>query len=232
MTPTIHHTKTFVSDAAALIKGAAHQAIKDRGIFRLALSGGNTPRPVYEAMASSQFGMAASDWVNWEVTFSDERCVPPTSEQSNFRMASEALLDHVAIPTENVLRMRGEAIPEQAAADYEEQLRSRAATAHYRHDLILLGMGEDGHTASLFPDTSALRVTDRLVVSNFVPKLGTQRLTFTYPLLNAARHVCFLVNSTGKENILEEVFSGKSTYPCAAVQPTDGQLTWLLGTGA
>ena len=90
-------------------------------------------------------------------------------------------------------------------------------------------MGDDGHTASLFPGSEALGVTDRWVVSNFVPKFNTHRITFTYPLLNAARHVCFLVNSKGKDAILEEVFSGKSSYPCAAVRPVEGNLTWLLG---
>jgi 6-phosphogluconolactonase len=126
--------------------------------------------------------------------------------------------------------MEGEADPAAAALKYEQELLSRSSP--YRHDLILLGMGDDGHTASLFPGTGALHVTDRLIVANYVPKFSTWRLTFTYPLLNAARHVCFLVSSAGKEPVLDGVFSGLSDYPSAAVVPVDGRVTWLLGGGA
>lgn len=225
MTPEIIHSTDFVKDAVALIEREADIAIFERGEFHLALSGGNTPRPVYEALAKHR-----DAWDKWIFTFGDERCVPPDSDQSNYRMARESLFDHVPIPPENILRIRGEADPAVAAREYEEALRARTKGAGpYRHDLLLLGMGDDGHTASLFPGTEALGVTDKWVVSNFVPKFDTHRITFTYPLLNAARHVCFLVNSKGKDAILEEVFSGKSSYPCAAVRPTQGNLTWLLG---
>jgi 6-phosphogluconolactonase len=145
-------------------------------------------------------------------------------------MAKLSLFDRAAIPAANILRMEGEGDPAVAAANYECALLARSDP--YRHDLILLGMGDDGHTASLFPGTDALRVTDRLVVANFVPKFSTWRLTFTYPLLNAARHVCFLVSSAGKEPVLEGVFSGHSDYPSAAVSPVDGRVTWLIGGGA
>ena len=225
MKPEIIHSKDFLADAVALIAREAEAAIAQRGEFRIALSGGNTPRPVYQALAK-----LPTDWSKWVVTFGDERCVPPDSDQSNYRMAKEALFDHVPIPAGNILRIRGEIDPAEAAKDYEAALRSRTSGAgHYRHDLLLLGMGDDGHTASLFPGTEALTVTDRWVVSNFVPKFDTFRVTFTYPLLDASRHVCFLVNSKGKDAILDEVFSGKSSYPSAAVAPVDGKLTWLLG---
>lgn len=225
MTPEIIHSTDFVTDAVALIEREADIAIFERGEFRLALSGGNTPRPVYQALAKHR-----DAWSKWVFTFGDERCVPPGSNQSNYRMAKEALFDHAAIPAENILRVRGEADPAVAAQEYEDELRKRAAGhSFYRHDLLLLGMGDDGHTASLFPGTEALGITNRWVVSNFVPKFDTHRITMTYPLLNAARHVCFLVNSKGKDGILEEVFSGKSSYPCAAVRPVEGNLTWLLG---
>lgn len=225
MTPEIIHSSNFVQDAVALIEREADVAIFERGEFRIALSGGNTPRPVYEALATHR-----DAWKKWIFTFGDERCVPPDSDQSNYRMAKEALFDRVSIPAENVLRIRGEAEPAAAAREYEGALRERAgAKGIYRHDLLLLGMGPDGHTASLFPGTEALGVTDRWVVENFVPKFDTHRITFTYPLLNAARHVCFLVNSKGKDDILDKVFSGKSDFPCAAVRPTEGNLTWLLG---
>ena len=226
MKPDVIHSKDFVADAVALIEGAADEALRERGEFRLALSGGNTPKPVYAALAKTGI-----DWLRVVVTFGDERCVPPDDADSNYRMACESLLNHVAVQEENVLRMAGEGDPANAAAAYEAELRRRAGEGSepFRHDLILLGMGPDGHTASLFPGTVALDVKDRWVVENYVAAKETWRLTFTYPLIDAARHVCFLVNSAGKDEILEEVFSGTSSYPCAAVAPTDGKLTWLLG---
>lgn len=225
MNPEILHSQDFLNDAVSLIQREAAAAISTRGRFILALSGGNTPRPVYEALAKTD-----QQWDKWIITFGDERCVPPDDEQSNYRMAKLSLLDHAPIPADNVLRIHAELEPKEAAQRYEEVLRGFAQKEEIlRHDLLLLGMGDDGHTASLFPGTEALGVTDRWVVSNFVPKFDTDRITMTYPVLNAARHVCFLVNSKGKDAILEEVFSGKSNYPSAAVKPTDGKLTWLLG---
>jgi len=224
MKPDIIHSKDFVNDAVALIEGAANEAIAERGTFSLALSGGNTPKPVFEALSKRPL-----DWSKVIITFGDERCVPPDDEQSNYLMARRTLLDAISIPAENVLRMKGEIDPAAAAKEYEAELSARAGGGVFRHDLILLGMGPDGHTASLFPGTPALEEKTRLVVENWVPKMNMWRITFTYPLIDAARHVCFLVNSAGKDAILNEVFSGKSDYPCAAVSPTDGKLTWLLG---
>ena len=225
MTPEIIHSSNFVADAVALIEREADIAIFERGEFHLGLSGGNTPRPVYRALAAHR-----DAWHEWIFSFGDERCVPPDSDQSNYRMAKEALFDPAPIPAENILRIRGEKDPSVAAQEYEEELRKHAAGhSFYRHDLLLLGMGEDGHTASLFPGTDALKENSKWVVANFVPKFNTYRVTLTYPIINAARHVCFLVNSKGKDAILAEVFSGKSNYPCAAVRPTEGNLTWLLG---
>ncbi len=224
MKPNVIHSQDFVADAVALIGRAATEAIAERGEFRLALSGGNTPKPVYAALTESGI-----DWTKVVVTFGDERCVAPDDAESNFRMASESLLNRVTIPAENVLRMAGERDPADAAAAYEAELRRRSPDGVFRHDLVLLGMGPDGHTASLFPGTVALDESGRWVVENYVPQKETWRLTFTYPLIDAARHVCFLVNSAGKDEILAEVFSGTSTYPCAAVAPGDGVVTWLLG---
>lgn len=224
MKPDIIHSKDFVNDAVALIEREAQAAIAERGAFSLALSGGNTPKPVYAALAARPL-----DWSKVLITFGDERCVPPDDARSNYRMARESFLDHAPIPAENVLRLRGELDPAEAARAYEAELRARAGGGTFRHDLILLGMGDDGHTASLFPGTPALAERERLIVENFVPKVDMWRLTFTYPLLDAARHVCFLVNSQGKDAVLDEVFSGKSDYPSAKVAPTDGRLTWLLG---
>jgi 6-phosphogluconolactonase len=225
MTPEIIHSSNFVADAVALIEREADIAIFERGEFHLGLSGGNTPRPVYRDLARHR-----DAWHEWIFSFGDERCVPPDSDQSNYRMAKEALFDHAPIPAENIIRIRGEADPAVAAKEYEDELRKRAAGhSFYRHDLLLLGMGDDGHTASLFPGTDALKENSKWVVANFVPKFTTYRVSLTYPVINAARHVCFLVNSEGKDAILAEVFSGKSNYPCAAVRPTEGNLTWILG---
>ena len=226
MTPEIIHSSNFVNDAVALIEREADIAIFERGEFHLGLSGGNTPRPVFQELARRR-----DAWQEWIFSFGDERCVPPDSDQSNYRMAKETLFDFAPIPPENILRIRGEADPAVAAREYEDELKKRAGGhGFYRHDLLLLGMGEDGHTASLFPGTDALTVTDRWVVANYVPKFNTYRVTLTYPIINAARHVCFLVNSKGKDAMLAEVFGGKSNYPCAAVRPTEGNLTWILGT--
>ncbi|MEO6848488.1 MAG: 6-phosphogluconolactonase [Chthoniobacterales bacterium] len=224
MKPEIIHSSNFLEDSVALIEKEANDAIAQRGVFRIALSGGNTPRPVFETLATKKL-----DWSKIIFTFGDERCVPPDDKESNYLMAKTTLFDLAPIPAENILRMKGEIDPEVAAKEYEALLKSKCSDPIYRHDLLLLGMGPDGHTASLFPGTPALTEKSRLVVPNFVPKFNMWRLTFTYPLLDAARRVCFLVNSVGKDEILKEVFSGKSNYPCAAIQPTDGRVTWMLG---
>jgi 6-phosphogluconolactonase len=147
-------------------------------------------------------------------------------------MARQSLLDTVPIPSGNIFRIQGELPPEQAAADYDArlaQIASGLGEPRYRHDLLLLGMGPDGHTASLFPGTEALNEQTRNVVQNFVPKFDTFRITFTYPLINAARHVCFLVEGDDKKPIVEKILAGDTEYPAARVQPTDGRLTWLVG---
>jgi len=156
MSRQIIRTKNFVEEAAGFIFDLAQKALSERNEFRIALSGGNTPRPVY-----AQLARVGPDfpWDKILITFGDERCVPPDHEQSNYRMARESLLVPANVPDKSVLRMRGEIDPQIAAQEYEEQLdvlASRRDEKIYRHDLILLGLGEDGHTASLFPDTPAL----------------------------------------------------------------------------
>jgi 6-phosphogluconolactonase len=230
MKPGVIHSNSFVDDAAQVILESAQEAIEARGSFRIALSGGNTPRPVFSRLADIGFDLP---WDKVIFTFGDERCVPPDDEQSNFRMARLALLDRVASQS-RVLRIRGELPPHEAAAEYEQKLQdiaSESGEPRYIHDLLLLGLGDDGHTASLFPGTEALEETRRNVVANFVPKFSTHRITFTFPLINAARHVCFLVNDTKKDTIISEILAGGPTaYPAARVQPEHGRLTWLLGS--
>jgi len=229
MTPEVLHSTSFVEDAAALIRTAAREAIAARGLFRIALSGGRTPAPIYRLWAGTAGDL---HWDRVQITFGDERCVPPDDEQSNYRMARETLLDTVPIPAGNIFRIQGELPPPQAAADYDarlSQVASRFGEPRYRHDLLLLGMGPDGHTASLFPGTEALAESTLNVVPNFVPKFNTWRITFTYPLINAARHVCFLLQGADKKPIVDQILAGQGEYPAARVCPADGRVTWLLG---
>src|SRR3712207_6471585 len=167
--------RAFVEDAAEFILQTARVALGERGGCRIALSGGNTPRPVYEELAHRGPDLP---WERIFVTFGDERCVPPEHEQSNYRMARESLFVPAAVPEHSIARMRGEIDPRVAADEYQEQLDALAAHTGelmYRHDLILLGLGPDGHTASLFPGTTALEEQSRRVTANFVEKLGTWR---------------------------------------------------------
>lgn len=232
MSREIIRTRNFTADAAGFIIGLARDALSERGEFRVALSGGNTPRPVYSEWASTGHDLP---WANLLITFGDERCVLPDDEQSNYRMVRESLLSRAAVPEKSVLRMRGEIPPQTAAQEYEDEL-DRLATQRkeqiYQHDLILLGLGDDGHTASLFPGTAALTEESRRVVANFVPKFSTWRLTFTFPLINSARHVCFLVNATKNAELIARVLAGDEQYPAARVNPISGKLTWILGEAA
>jgi 6-phosphogluconolactonase len=229
MKPEVIHSTSFVNDAASLILTAAREAIAERGLFRISLSGGRTPAPIYRQWAATAGDLP---WDRVQVTFGDERCVPPDDEQSNYRMARNSLLDAVPIPPGNIFRIQGELPPEDAADDYEARLAQLASRFHeprYRHDLLLLGMGPDGHTASLFPGTTALAEQTRNVVHNFVPKFDTYRVTFTYPLINASRHVCFLLEGADKKPIVDQILGGHSDFPAARVAPVDGRLTWFLG---
>jgi 6-phosphogluconolactonase len=222
-------TRNFVSDAAEFILRQARAALAERDQFRIALSGGNTPRAVYAELARIARDLP---WDRVYFTFGDERCVPPDDDQSNFRMARESLFVPAAVPEKSIARMRGEIDPQVAAQEYQDRLDLLAAQRGeviYRHDLILLGMGDDGHTASLFPGTAALEEKVRRVVANFVPKFDTWRITFSFPLLNQARQICFLANANKNQALLGEVLAGDSQYPAARVEPSDGNLTWILG---
>src|SRR5262249_50133789 len=174
-------TRNFAADAAGFIFDQAHNALVERNEFRIALSGGNTPVPVYTRLAKIGHDLP---WELIRITFGDERCVPPDDRQSNFRMARETLLAPAAVPEKSILRMRGEIDPPVAAQEYQDELdliATQRGEPIYRHDLILLGLGDDGHTASLFPGTVALDEKIRRVAANFVPKLDAWRLTFHIP---------------------------------------------------
>ncbi len=231
MSREVVRTSNLVADGAALILREARRALAERGEFRIALSGGNTPRPIY-----AEFGRIAPDlpWERVRFTFGDERCVPPEDAESNYRMAREALFEPFSIPEKSVLRMRGEIEPVLAAQEYEDAL-SLLAIQHgetiYRHDLMLLGMGDDGHTASLFPGATALGEQVRRVAASYVPKLDAWRLTMTLPLLNQSRQVLFFVGGEKNPELLKRVLAGDSEYPAARVNPPNGELTWMIGEG-
>lgn len=228
MSREVIRTGNFVADAATFIVTLARESLGRGNDFRIALSGGNTPRPVYTEIARNSPDLP---WDKIIFTFGDERCVPPDDEQSNYRMAKESWFDIAQVPSESIVRMRGEMDPVIAAQEYEDALDLAAAQRgerFYQHDLILLGLGDDGHTASLFPGTAALTETRRRVVANFVPKFNSWRLTFTFLLLNQARHVCFLVDGRKHAELIARVLDGDEQYPAARVEPT-GKLTWILG---
>ncbi len=235
MTPTVNvhqDTRELAEAAARLFVEEGRRAIEASGRFTVALAGGSTPKTTYEVLAR-EHGQARDglDWSQIHFFFGDERTVPPDSEDSNYRMAREALLDRVRVGS--VYRMRGELPPPEAASLYEEELKGFFGGTP-RFDLVLLGIGDDGHTASLFPRTPALGVQDRLVVENPVEKLKTTRLTLTAPAINAARKVVFLVAGEGKAETLEEILRGNADpldYPAKLIQPAGGAL-WMVDRAA
>lgn len=232
--------QTVAQAAAERVVRAAEVALATGDRFTIALSGGSTPRALYALLAEEPF-IRAIDWTKVIVFWGDERCVPPDHPDSNAHLARAALLDFVPIPMANIHRIHGEMEPEQAAAAYETRLREFfAARLHddrlrARFDLVLLGMGDDGHTASLFPGTAALGETTRWVVASYVEKLGAWRITLTPAALNAAAEALFLVTGAGKAPALRAVLAGPrqpERYPAQLIAPEDGQMTWLVDAAA
>ena len=219
--------------AAREFVARAEEAIDEQGRFAVVLAGGSTPKATYEVLARNY--AEELDWSKVHVFFGDERTVPPDHEDSNYRMARETLLSRIRVG--GVHRMRCELPSEEAAAAYEEELRNFFGTSDDlpSFDLILLGLGADGHTASLFPETSALDVTDRWVVVNPVLKLETTRLTLTIPIINAAKAVTFLVAGGNKAEALKEILEGEAdprAYPAKFIRPESGNLTWMVDRAA
>lgn len=208
----------------------ASDTIAAQGQFTVALAGGSTPRAIYGRLAETAQRVT---WDRVHLFFGDERPVPPQDSDSNFRMARESLLSRIPIPPQNVHRVRAELGAEAAAATYDAELRSFFGSSEPRFDLILLGMGPDGHTASLFPGSPALAQTDKLVVANPVAKLNTARITLTFPVLNRAARVWFLVVGAEKSSMLSRVLQGGSgdTYPAQRVRPA-GELIWWTDEAA
>jgi 6-phosphogluconolactonase len=215
--------------AATEFAARASQAVQARGRFTVALSGGSTPKALYSLLASKP----DIPWDKIYFFWGDERHVPPDHPDSNYRMTSEALLSKVPVRQENIFRIHAEEKDAPAAAlQYEQALQDffHLSPGQFpRFDLVLLGIGTDGHTASLFPGTAALNETQRLVVANWVPKLSAHRLTFTFPVLNAAACVIFLASGPDKAAILHQVLENSSAdLPSQRVHPSNGELLWLI----
>lgn len=223
--------------AAEEVVAAAQAAVRGRGRFAIALSGGRTPGGLYGLLATDDGFRSQVAWARTHVFWSDERHVPPDHPDSNYGMVREALLDHVPLPTANVHRVRAEeGDATHAAALYEEDLRGFFGVEGAdlpRFDLVLLGLGPDGHTASLFPGTAALEETNRLVVATQGPALAADRITLTLPVLNHAACVMFLVSGAEKATAVHTVLEDrrKSLLPAQRVRPA-GRLVWLLDKAA
>lgn len=225
--------------AAALFTSTALAAVKARGIARIAISGGSTPKRMFTMLADPAMPYATeTPWDKIELFWVDERCVPPTEPDSNFRMTREALLDHVPLAADHIHRMEGELDPHEASARYESDIRNTfklegAETPTF--DLVLLGMGDDGHTASLFPHTAALHEVDLIVTPNHVPQKDTWRITLTKPVINHGRVVAFLIEGAGKADILAKVLLGPydpETTPSQLIRPASGKVSFLLDAAA
>ena len=240
MSPLLFPDADALAYAAALdLMERSAAAIADRGVFTLALSGGSTPKKLY-ALLGKDPAFATFPWAKTELYFGDERHVPPDHPESNFHMVQETLLTSGRVPAGNVHRVSAElADAAQAAAGYEAKMRGRFtgpaldAEGFPRFDVILLGMGPDGHTASLFPGSPGLAEKTRWVIANPVEKFKTDRITFTFPVLNAARAVLLLVAGADKETMIREVIvDQRGTYPVERVQPRDGVKVWMLDRAA
>ena len=226
-------------EAANRIVKIAQEVLKQKQYFRLVLSGGSTPKRLFKILAGEPY-QNQLPWDRIQFFWGDERCVAPDHSDSNYRMAREAFLNNLKIPEAHIHRLKGEASdPNASALEYEEKIRDHFSIKKNgsppRFDLILLGMGTDGHTASLFPDTPALEKTDRWVVANPVEKLGTTRLTMTPRIINQAVCIIFLISGSDKAPILSEVLEGPyepKRLPSQLIQPEAGKMVWLLDRAA
>jgi 6-phosphogluconolactonase len=218
---------------------AAQAAVAARGVARIAISGGNTPRLTFEVLADPKeryFNLFP--WSQVDLFWVDERCVPPDDKESNYRMTKESLLTKVPIDPARVFRIEGELDPEEAAARYESAIRNRFRLEGAElptFDILALGMGDDGHTASLFPHTDGLHEFGRVAIANHVPQKDTWRITLTSPVINQARKVVFLIGGADKAEVLSNVVSSTydpETWPSQLIQPRSGQLLLLLDSAA
>ena len=216
--------------AARLFVELSSEKIGEKGTFTVVLAGGRTPEKLYGLLASSGFKEKV-DWANVHFFWGDERCVPPDDPESNYGMAVRTLLKMVPVPPGNIHRIQGELDPAVAAALYEKEITEHFGGAVPVFDLVLLGLGEDGHTLSLFPGTGALEETKRLVVENYVGSLGSWRVTMTLGLVNRASNLAFVVSGEAKGEALKEALDDK-VNPAGLVRPVSGRLLWLVDRDA
>jgi 6-phosphogluconolactonase len=222
---------------ARLFRKIASQSLERQGRFSVALSGGSTPKALFNLLASDRYAETMAHlWRETVVFWADERCVPPDDQQSNYLMAHESLLSKINVPAEQVHRMRGEDEPERAAKAYARLLESNFGASDPAFDLILLGMGADAHTASIFPRSPLLKDSEtRLVAAPYVEKLAAYRLTLTLRVLNCARHIIFLVSGSEKAEPLRKVFAPAERdeeLPARWVRPVNGSMVWLVDEAA
>ena len=231
----LENTTALAHAAADRFVAASQEAIEKRGRFMVALSGGTTPQETYGRLADPSLATKVS-WRNVQLFWGDERCVPPDHPDSNYRMVRKTLIQKVPIPQTNVHRIQGELDPDLAAEAYVDELRSVFGSEERpRFDLIFLGLGKDGHIASLFPGSLALRETEHWVLAVFAETLQTWRVTLTPPVLNSARQLSFLVAGKSKADRLREVLEGEAqpeSLPAQIIQPRNGQVTWLIDQAA
>jgi 6-phosphogluconolactonase len=233
-------------DAASLAQRAANyfvemvgEAVAGRGRARIAISGGSTPKATFQLLADpNQPWRSRMPWNDLDIYWVDERCVGPDDAESNFRMTREALLDHVPLAPEQIHRIEGELDPQAAADKYASELRNGfrlEGAQNPRFDLVALGMGPDGHTASLFPHTAAIHETGHIVTANHVTQMNTWRITLTWPVINAARSVFFLIAGPDKAEVLNQVLTGPrdvERLPSQLIRPSSGILTLILDKAA
>ena len=210
----------------------AADAVRERGRFSIALSGGSTPKRLYELLATEDYRNRV-DWETWHVFWGDERGVPFDDDRNNARMAHEALLDHVPIPPKQLHILRTDVAPESAAAEYEALLRDFFAESPVTFDLVLLGLGDDGHTLSLFPGTEVVEEDVVWVRTVFLENQQQFRLTLTAPMVNRAACVAFLVTGGGKAGVVKAVINGpEGIFPAQRIHPDNGNLHWFLDEAA
>ncbi len=219
--------KETVAYAAEHFYKCANAAINFHGTFFVALSGGSTPKLIFEKLATDYKTLI--DWKKVFLFWSDERAVPGDHPDSNYKMAMDAGFKDLPIPASHIFRMKGEGDIQSHASEYEATIKNTLQVRHF--DLIMLGVGEDGHTASLFPDTEALHIKDKLVVANFVPQKNCWRMTFTYPLINSAHNIVFYAMGKSKQAILKEVLQ-KGKFPASIVGDILHPALWILDDSA